>query len=253
MNRKIITVLASLSVRVIFVSCSLDYTPFDAWQPFPVYGKISVFEKTICREDKDNSLKWLRFDNFQRCLIILSDFDIPACFFDQLERNNVTFITRDVNYMINRNVLRERQPRRFICDSYIIFTYKLTLIERLFNERKHFYPFAKIFLFIPITLIVPNETISAALHMGLNFYAVRNSIFRKSVPYFNLNYRQILNLYTNQVLNTATTNETVLREFFGRVSTHPLFDKSIVKTRPFRISLFDCQPYVKIYNAEKKE
>lgn len=130
---------------------------------------------------------------------------------------------------------------------------ELTQIKRLFDGRKRFYPFGKIFLFLPSTLAIPNEIISAALQLGLNFYAVQNEIFNNSIPYLNLNYRQILNLYTNQVLNTTTTDDIGLQKYYGTVATHPLFDKSIVKSRPFRISVSDCPPYVEIYNAEKKQ
>lgn len=251
--KKMTRALALLSMGIVSVSCAVDHVHFDVWQPFPVYKNISVFEKTDCREDVHNSLKWLSFANYQRCVIIVSDVDIPSCFFKQLEQNNITFIIRDENYMISRDILRKLEPRKFICGSYIMFTEKSMFIQRLFAGRKHFYPFAKIFLFVPISLNITNETISTALHMGLKFYTVHNTIFKKSVTYFNLNYEQVLNLYTNQTLNTTTGDETVLREFFGTVSTHALFDKSIVKSHPFRVSLFDCPPYVKVYNAEKKE
>lgn len=223
------------------------------WQPFPVYRNISVYEKTACQRDATNNLDWLRFDNDQRCINIVTNVDVPRCFYDQLLTNNISYINRDMNYIINRKLDLKRIKLRFFCNSFIIFTHKIGLIEKLFTgDRINFYPFTKIYLFVPKQLIIPKKCVSAALQLGVDLFAVRNSIFNEFIPRFNLKYRKIKNLYTNKTLKTSEKDSTELRKYFGTVLTHPLFDNDQTQRNTFRIALFHCPPYV-IIDADKKK
>lgn len=215
--------------------------------PFPVYGNITVFEKNHCHEDRNQNLHWLQFENHQRCLNIVSDIDVPHCLYAQLERNNISYMIRDINFILSRDVIKHPIDRRFTCYFYMLFTHSDTLLRDIFdNQRPRFYPFTTVFLLIPKTMIIPKEHIQSALQLGINLYGVYNGIFNKNIPYFNLNYRRIKNLYTNRTLNTSETDTKILSEYFGNVLTHPLFDASITKKRPFRIAAFNCPPYVMI-------
>lgn len=214
------------------------------------YGHLNVFKKIVCRERKRHHLKWLRYHNFDQCVNIVSDFNVPSCLYTQILNNNMTYKNKDTNYLIARDLLTHKPNRRTSCQTYMIFTRDLAILKRLFNRgQSHLLPFTDIFLFVPSNIVLPYENILNALSHGYSIYGVKNSFFNTSYSYFNLNYGHLKNLYTNHTLLASEVSMDRIMEYFGTAATHPLFNKNIVKGRPFRIGIFNCPPYITIENS----
>lgn len=208
------------------------------------YKNITVQTKLGCREDKENVLEWLRFNNYNRCIYLVSDYPLPVCLYNQMRRNNLTCMTRSTEYILLRNVIK-KPPRLVFCNSFMIFTKGVNFLKNLFDPMiRHFLPFSNIFLFTPDHLVIPHELITNALYHGYNMYSIENNFFAENLTYFDLSYHRLINLYTNETLDTIEIRSEKLADYFGNVLLHPLFNKSIVKTRPFRVSTFECPPYV---------
>lgn len=210
----------------------------------PMYGNIKVDIKFTCRENKENVLKWLLFNNYNRCVYFVSDYQLPDCLYNQMQRNNLTYMTKSKKYVLIRDVINN-PPKSSRCNNFMLFTRDLDFLANTFNPLiKHFLPFTNIFLFSLKETILTNDMISNALYHGYNIYVVRNNFFNKSLAYFDLSYHYLIDPYTGKTLNTSESRDDKLADFFGNVSSHPLFNRSIVKSRPFRISTFNCPPHV---------
>lgn len=218
----------------------------------PQYGNITVFEKIICTENVSQNLAWLQYGNFHQCVTFVTDISVPSCLFTQFERNNLTVVSKNRQFVHERLELRQLHGPK--CDTFMILTQDYMFVEELFGKgmKHHFRPFTNIFLVIPKSMMIPIIHIQRAVHHGYNLYAMRNSFFNRSMPFFNLNYRDLKNLATNQTISTKTRNKNKIAKFFGTIEDHPLFNKSFGKVSPFRVGLFECSPYVRVRDAEKK-
>lgn len=218
----------------------------------PKYGNVTVFQKFTCLESRLQNLFWLKYRNFHTCVHIVTDMTIPSCLYEQLERNGLTYMSKNISFL--ETELEHRQLRGTKCGTFMIITQDPKFIKELFDsEKPHFRPFTNIFLFIPKWLFVPRKYILRTINRGYNVFALRNSFFNTSTPYFNLNYWYLKNLQTNQTMFTREPNKKLLTNFFGTVEGHPLFNKSITKGRPFRVALFHCPPYVIIKNSKENK
>lgn len=218
----------------------------------PIYEKITVDIRIECRESEQYVLKWLRFNNYNQCVYFVSDYQLPDCLYNQIQRNNLTYMTKSKQYMLLRDVVNN-PPKSSLCNNFMVFTRDLKFLSDIFNPLvKHFLPFTNIFLFTSNESILTDDLILNALYHGYNIYAVRNNFFNKSLGYFDLSYHYLLDPYTGRKFETSESRDDKLANFFGDVSSHPLFNKSIVKTRPFRISTFNCPPYVIVDPITKK-
>lgn len=218
----------------------------------PEYGKIAVALKIMCREHASQNLAWLRYGNFHQCVTLVTDTAIPSCLYNQFDRNNLTVINKNKKFLRERVVFRQLNGPK--CDTFMILTQDFNFLQSIFGkENHHFRPFTNIFLFIPKTMIIPQNFIKRAIKHGYNLYSLRNSFFNRSMPYFNLNYRYLKNLATNQTILTKTHNPKKLENFFGTIENHPLFNKSIHKQRTFKVGLFHCPPYVIVEDAARKK
>lgn len=242
-----IKIVLILSVKITKILCfgGIRLDDAELWTfSDSIYGNITLHTKIGCREDKVNVLEWLRYNNYNRCIYLVSDYPLPVCLYNQMRRNNLTCMTRSTEYILQRDVIK-KTPRLLFCNSFMIFTKNLNFLANLFDPViKHFLPFTNFFLFTPEELTIPHELISNALYHGYNMYSIENNFFAKNLTYFDLSYHRLINLYTNETLDTVEVRYEKLANYFGNVLTHPLFNKSIVKQRPFRISTFNCPPYV---------
>lgn len=218
----------------------------------PHYGNITIFEKIVCREDPSQRLAWLQYHNFHQCVTFVTDISVPSCMYTQFERNNLTVISKNRKFISENLELRQLHGPK--CDTFMILTQNYNFLEAILGKgmKHHFPPFTNIFLFVPKAMIIPEYLVQRAIHHGYNLFTLRNSFFNRTMPYFNLNYRYLTNLATNQTLHTHSKNQKEFGKFFGTVEDHPLFNKSINKEKPLRVGLFDCSPYVRVKDAKKK-
>lgn len=232
------------SILVAFSLFSVAFGHTSVSANHPHYGHITIADKIVCTENETASLEWLGQNNFHRCVNIISDLDLPACFYQQIQRANFTYQEKTILYLLNHSIFFDR-PESIKCNTYMILLDRLHFITQIFEDgQKHFYPFSYIYLFTPSTSNVPQESLLYALNYGYNVYGVKNNIFNNNSFLFDLNFGWLKNLYTNRTLYTTETNKAVVKEFFGDLRTHPLFNTSITKNRPFRIAMRNCPPYV---------
>lgn len=218
----------------------------------PQYGNIQVIHRIECRERKSQSLSWLHHDNFYGCINLVADMAVPSCLYEQLERNGLMYMNKDTSLFADN--IHHQRLRRSKCSSFMMLTQDLHFLNDIFGVgRQLFRPFTNIFLFVPSNMTIPEEIISRSIRRGYNLYRVQNRFFDRSLPYFSLNYWYLTNILTNNTMYTIRQNEQMTQKFFGRMRDHPLFDKSVKKSRPFRIGAFHCPPNVIIRDAKKKQ
>lgn len=223
----------------------------DLSYALPQYGNIKVLYKIECHERRSQSLAWLHYANFFRCVNLVTDTILPSCLYKQLEHNGLIYMIKDRSLLVDE--VQHDRLRRSPCPSFIILTQDLEFIKEIFGAGRHiFRPFTNIFLFVPSNMTIPQEYILRTIQLGYNLYKIRNRFFDESVPYFSLNYWHLTNIQTNRTLHTFTQNEAKIAEFFGTSNDHPLFDKTIEKTEPFRIGVFHCPPNIIIRDYEKR-
>lgn len=214
--------------------------------PQPHYGKITVPSKLICRKNSFDYFRWLHLRCFNQCINILSDYPLPACIFQQFHQSNVTYLAKDLQYLLLNDT------NKISCDTFMVFSENMTLITELFkNKQKRLRPFMYFYLFMPDELIIPNESIIAAMTYGYNIYKVHNNIYDKMPFYFNSNFYMISNLFTNKTFNTLERDLDKAKQYFGTTLSHPLFTEGITKSKPFRMATFNCPPHFIILDKKK--
>lgn len=204
-----------------------------------VHGTI-VVEELNC--DKLNSLPWLwNLRNNNRCLSIITSFVIPKCFFDQLL--NTKFVVRIITptYLLKRNIYFSS---RINCDNFLIFSKDLNFIYEIFQQKgdeKRFFPFSQIFLAVP-DMEFDHATIEYINRNVLNVYLMENTLGEMENGMFS--FKSLLNVLTKKRLQTSSASmRTDSAKYYGNYKDHP-FLSSKSSDKIFRVSLFNCPPYV---------
>lgn len=219
------------------------------------YRYFDVFQLLECRENEGQHMDWLKHNNFDQCVTVVSDFSISSCVFSQIGRNNMTYKIKSKQHLVIRD-LQNQRVQSTACSAYMIFTRDISFLHRLFNvKQRHFRPFTQIFMITPPSVQIHEQNVLNAMGHGYKLYSLRSSFYNTSSNYIDLNYISLFNHYTNQTLNTSTDNKEDIRDFFGEPSTHALFDKNIMRNqkKKFKIGVFHCPPYIIIQNNETKE
>lgn len=218
---KVFNYLICLSNITIFAQCTI------------------VIKELNCEEI--NSLTWLwNLRNNNRCLSITSSHHIiPKCFFDQIL--NTKFVVRTISPMrlLNRNIYNSSRSN---CDNFLIFSKNVTFIRELFQRKgneKRFAPFSQIFLAIP-DIEFDQATVEYINLNALNVFLMENAL--QQMDNGIVMFKSMWNVLTkNRFVFTSVRSDSA--KYFGTYKDHPfLSSKSVDKV--FRVSLFNCPPYV---------
>lgn len=215
----------------------------------------NVYQILECREKFGQHIDWLKHDNFDRCITVVSDYNILPCVYSQFVRNNMTYKLKSKQRMVSRDLKRVR-VQSTSCSAYMIFSRDVEFVHRLFTEKqRHFRPFTKIFMISPPWMRLQWKNVLDAMGHGYKIYAVRNSLYDTSLDYVDLSYISLYNPYMNHTLNTSIHDKHVIDEYYGHPSTHALFDKKVwrYQKKVFKVGVFNCPPYIIVNNNDTKE
>lgn len=219
------------------------------------FRSFSVFQMLQCHENKCQHMEWLKHNNFDQCVTVVSDFTISSCVYSQFVRNNMTYKLKSKSHLIGRD-LKHQRVQSTACSAYMIFTRDVSFLHRLFNvKQRHFRPFTQIFMVHPHSVHLNKQNVLNAMGHAYKIYSLYSNFYNHSTQYIDLSYLSLFNHYTNATMDTSTENRTEIREFFGTPSQHALFDRNIMASqkKKFRIGVFHCPPYIMILNNDTKE
>lgn len=175
-----------------------------------------------------DNIEWIQFKHNNRCIQIIDDIGIAACTYTRFHNLYLTLrllVPKEIhNWDLSQN--------RGLCEmTNIVATTNVTLVEHLFNgKRKYFLPFAFVYLILNDGLILSNEIKLDTLRNGLNVYRVSNM--------YNNTFSVVRNILTDEIMNSIDTRRNDLQHLlFNREKRN---EYGIV----FRVSLFNCPPYV---------
>lgn len=221
---KLISVIATLMVLLVY---------------FIQFINCTLLVPHMLKCDNKHKLNWLwNLRNNNRCLnIVVGTISIPQCFFDQI------FDLKFVIKMSDLETIKSRNIFSFNCDNFLFFTQNSKEISKLFEKTnrtvKQFLPFSQLFFVESEPPIEFDQRSLAYIYeTGLFVYVVENSLSSNV-----LRFSTLRNVLTNDTLNLQTTNTEDILAFFGTYKNHPVLISNY-KTKIFRVSLFNCSPYV---------
>ncbi len=195
--------------------------------------------------ENSDKLRWLwNLRNNNRCLnIIVDGVFIPKCFFDWIFDSKFVIRMNDLNSFKSRNI---KLFQRTNCDNFMIFTRKTTDLLQLFTETnstvKRFVPFSQLYLVAMYDRIIKLDGISLSFiyENGLFVYVLESSTISSD----DFHFPSLRNVLTDKMLNLdgSLTSDAII-SYFGTYRDHPfLHEKN--KKKIFRVSFFNCPPYV---------
>lgn len=183
-------------------------------------------------------IHWIRLKNNQSCVQIVDDIGMPSCFYQQF--SDLLLRNRSPSNMLNRVALKHR----FNCKTFIIASNNETFIETLFTgNNTHFFPFTNIYLLLPHSVVLSDPVLHHIFRKGLNAYRLRYKLVIQNNIQFYANI-DVENILSNAVLLINENVSNVAEQFYGNDLRHPLFDSKNNNQTVFRISMFNCPPYV---------
>lgn len=217
--------------------------------------KCSVeLQQTLHCENK-LKLHWLwNLRNNNRCLniIIESTSFVPKCFFDMIFNSKFLVKIHDLQFITSRNVLSFERTN---CDNFMVFPNNSSNVFQLFATTngavQRFLPFSQLFVIhSDFDLHFDVSSLKYIYENGLYVYMVKNTV-QSTGPSTNiLNFTALRNVLTDEILNLTNTERRDAIRYFGSYKNHP-FLNSRYKAKVFRLSLFNCAPYV-TYLADDK-
>lgn len=199
---------------------------------------IAVVQEKSCADV--TLLTWLwNLRNNNRCLTITTSKDIPICFFNQIL--NTKFVVRIMSprRLLHRNIYNVSQSN---CDNFLIFSKDTVYINELFQPKgieKRFLPFSQIHLVVP-DMELDSGSIEYINRNALNVFLMENAW--TELENGLISFRSMLNVLTKKRFITTNVRSDAAK-YFGIYKDHPfLSTKSSEKI--FRVSLFNCPPYV---------
>lgn len=199
--------------------------------------------------EKNTSLTWLwNLRNNNRCLYITSHFTIPKCFFDQILRTKFVVRVITPRRLLYRNILNSSRSN---CDNFLVFSKNLTYINELFQQKeneKRFLPFSQIYLIVP-DIEFDDRTVDYIHRNALNVFLMENALSKMENG--SIGFGSMLNVLTKKRF-LSTTNRLDAAAFVGIYRDHPLLSTKSRK-KIFRVSLFNCPPYVVYVPGEKNK
>lgn len=215
--------LINLSILVLHTHCSI---------PYPI-------DELHC--GNSISLTWLwNLRNNNRCLSIIGSLDIPKCFFDQIV--NTKFVVRIISpkRLLHRNIYNSS---RMNCDNFLIFSENLTYASELFRQTdnaKRFVPFSQIYLVASDKEEFDQRSIEYVNRNALNVFLMENA--RSEMANGSFSFESMLNVVTKERFRITSVRSDAAK-YFGNYKDHP-FLSSKSSEKIFRVSLFNCPPYV---------
>lgn len=189
------------------------------------------------------SLTWLwNLRNNNRCLTVISSMFIPKCFFDQVFRSKFVIRTYIPGKLLNRNIFNGTRSN---CDNFMIFSDDVGYVAALFQQKdlteKRFLPFSQIFLVIPDAVEFEQSAIEYVNVNGLNVFRMENTL--TDMENGLISFKCITNVLTKNRLNLSMVGRPDVIKYYGNYKDHPFLN---IKNRDklFRVSLFNCPPYV---------
>lgn len=204
---------------------------------------LNVTEHTDC---PFTNLQWIRLKNNQRCVQLINDVSTTSCFYKQFY--NATLTTRHRSPM---NIIRRRVRRhRVHCETFVIATNNASFVEQLFGRgQRNFFAYGVIYLVMPNAFELSDSAKEYVYKSGLQVFHMRNKVhIQGRLKIYE--YIDIKNVLTEALLWANETNRDVIRQYYGYFWNHPLFNKQFKNEIVFRMSLFECPPYV-IYENER--
>lgn len=259
-----------LAVQVLFyslcaqIASAIFSEDMQVWRQDPAwkhsnssYRHITLYQTLECRENPGQHMQWLKLDNFDQCVTVISDFQILPCVYSQFIHNNMTYKVKSKKHLLSRDLKSVRvRVRPTSCSAYMIFTSDDEFLHRLFTKnQRHFRPFTKIFMVSPPSLVLRQQNVLDAMGHGYKIFAVKSPFFNISLDYVDLNYISLYNPYMNQTLNASIDDAHAIDDFYGQPSNHALFDKKVwrYQKKVFKVGVFHCPPYIMITNNRTKE
>lgn len=229
----IVSLIILLAHYILFINCSLQ-----------------IPEALQC--ENKFKLNWLwNLRNNNRCLnIVIGSILIPKCFFDQIFHSKFLVKIHDLSMVTSRNVL---SLQRTNCDNFMIFIQNrgemLELFERTKGKVQRFLPYSQLFLITSNPDIVFDQnSLKYIYENGLFVYMITSTILPLQSNV--LSFLALRNVLTEETLNLTISERQHAITYFGNYKNHP-FLNSQYKKKVFRVSLFNCSPYV-IYLSDEK-
>lgn len=183
-------------------------------------------------------IDWIRLKNNQSCVQIVDDIGMHSCFYQQF--SDLLLRNRSPTNILNRVALKHR----FNCETFIIASNNETFIETLFaGNNTHFFPFTNIYLVLSQSVVLSDPVLHHIFRKGLNVYRIRYKMVIQNDAQFYANI-DVENILSNAVLLINENVSIVAEQFYGNDLRHPLFDSKNNNQTVFRISMFNCPPYV---------
>lgn len=233
-NSVIVAFILLLAYLILFAKCSVEIPP-----PVQCENKLK--------------LNWLwNLRNNNRCLnIIIESISIPKCFFDLIFNSKFLIKIHNLEFLASRNVLSFKRTN---CDNFMVFLNSSRDIFQLFattnGSVQRFLPFSQLYVVNPdFDISLDENSLQYIYENGLYVYMVKTTI----VPSLSSNILTITalrNVLTEEILNVTSSDRQDAIRYFGSYKNHPFFN-SHYKAKVFRLSLFNCAPYV-IYLSDDK-
>lgn len=186
------------------------------------------------------TLTWLwNLRNNNRCISITSSLAIPKCFFDQIL--NTKFVVRIISQkrLLHRNIYNSSRSN---CDNFLIFSENLTFVSELFRQKeneKRFHPFSQIYLVVT-DMKFDQRSIEYVNRNALNVFLMENTL--SEMDRGLISFKSMFNVLTKKrFLFTSVRSDSA--KYYGNYKDHP-FLSSKSSDKIFRVSLFNCPPYV---------
>lgn len=219
-------------------------------QPF-VDCSISI--PAVCACERNSTLHWLwNLRNNNLCLNIIVDESIfvPKCIYDQISGSNFVIQTYNLSGIELRNYFTLPPTN---CENFMFFLQNADKIFGLFETThrstvKRFVPFSQLFFVNSDGNHAKFDAITSDFiyENGLFVFVVESTLARNlsdSASSNELRFLNMRNVLTDETLNLITSNRSDAIRFFGTYKSHPFFD-SKYKEKVFRVSLFNCAPYI---------
>lgn len=208
--------------------------------------------QTLQCDDK-LKLHWLwNLRNNNRCLnLIIESISIPKCFFEKIFNSKFLIKLTGLNRVASQNLLAVQRTN---CDNFMVFTKNSSKVLQLFKRpngnSQRFLPFSQLFLINEdFNILFDANSLTFIYENGLYVYVVQSTILR-STSSKTLSFPALRNVLTDEILNLTISDRQDAIDYFGSYDDHP-FLNSNYKAKVFRVSLFNCAPYV-IYLSDKK-
>lgn len=130
------------------------------------------------------------------------------------------------------------------CDNFLIFSNDLNYVTELFlqkgNERR-FSPFSQIYLVVP-DMEFEQSAIEYVNQNALNVFLMENTLHEMEKGL--ITFKSMSNILTRKRYTlSATSVRADAAKYFGNYKDHSLLSTK-GREKMFRVSLFDCPPYV---------